>query len=163
MKTAIKSIYLVTALSLSALAAHADNTSNSPNTNTPTANTPAANTGNPSTTNTTAGTTASIVGNYSCKRVDASNTTNTYPLAITKTGDTYTFEWDDSTGNPTLYGTGVMHPSMANVVSTAFWDPKNTDTVGVEVFEIKPDGSLQSNWVLQNSDQLGSETCTKSK
>ncbi|KTC89629.1 hypothetical protein OQJ18_08395 [Fluoribacter dumoffii] len=153
MKTAIKNVYLVTALSLSTLSAYADNPSSS-TTNTSTTST--------ETSSTTSGT-SSVLGNYQCQRADASNNTASYPMSITKTGDTYTLEWDSSAGDPVLYGTGVMHPNATNVIAASFWDPRKPDTIGIQMIEVKSDGSLQSNWVLQSDNQIGTETCTKSK
>ena len=110
-----------------------------------------------------ADTAPSIAGDYQCQRTDASNETTTYPLSITKTNDTYTFEWADNSGNPVFYGTGVSHSNLPNVIASSFWDPKNPDTQGIEMIEVKPDGSLQASWVLQSNNQIGSEDCTKSK
>ncbi|MBN9227028.1 MULTISPECIES: hypothetical protein [Legionella] len=175
MKTVIKNVYLVTALSLSTLAAYADDTSTS-NSNsttnsagTDTSNTTSTTPNNTSTTTSNTGkatnnnSTTSVLGNYQCQRTDAANNTASYPMSLTKTGDTYTLEWDNSAGDPVLYGTGVMHPNLTNVISSSFWDPRKPDTIGIQMIEIKPDGSLQSNWVLQSDSQLGTETCTKGK
>lgn len=156
MKTVIKSVYLVTALSLSTIPTYADTTSTPDNTNTSTTST------SPS-TNTSNAATSSAQGDYQCQRADASNNTSASTLSITKGKDTYTFEWDDSNGDPILYGTGVMVGSLPNAISVSFWDPKKPDAIGVEVFELKSDGSLQGNWTLQSDNKLGSETCTKTK
>lgn len=149
MNTAIKSIYLITALSLSTLAAYADNANDSAT--------------KMSTSSTISNTAPVVTGTYQCQRMDSSNKTMNYALTVTKSHDTYTFEWDDSTGNPALYGTGVIHPNMPNVISTSFWDPAKPETIGIEMFQAQPDGSLQASWVLQTENQLGSETCAKSK
>ncbi|CAM2962476.1 Uncharacterised protein [Legionella steigerwaltii] len=165
MKTVIKNVYLVTALSLSTLTAYADDTSSNSNTTSNAGNS----TSNTSTSTSNTGTatnnnsTSSILGNYQCQRTDASNNTVSYPMTITKTGDTFTFEWDSGTGDPVLYGTGVMHPNLTNVISASFWDPRKPDTIGIQMIQVKPDGSLQSNWVSQADNQLGTETCTRGK
>lgn len=143
MKATISRICLVTATSLFAMASYAE-----------TATTPAA----PAST----GSAPSIAGNYQCQRVDASNATTSYPLSIKSNGDTYTLEWDNSAGFPALYGVGIMHSSMNNVLGAKFFDPKDANAFGVEIFEVKPDGSLTANWALQSTNQVGSETCTKS-
>ncbi|KTD02218.1 hypothetical protein [Fluoribacter gormanii] len=156
MNTVIKSMYLVAALSVPTLTAYADDTS----TTTPSTSTPASKSSDTSTNK--AGSSA-FLGDYQCQRVDSANNTVAYPLTVSKTGDTYTLEWDNSNGDPVLYGTGVMHPNQTNVVASSFWDPRKPDVIGIQMIEIKPDGSLQSNWVLQSDNQLGSETCTKSK
>jgi len=122
---------LMTALCLIAVTAYADNASSS-----------------------------NILGNYKCQRIEGSNT-NSYPVSITKTGDTYTIEWTDSAGNPLMYGTGVIHPNLPNVLSSSFWNISNTDMLGIEIFNIKSDGSLQADWVTQSGKTSGSETCTK--
>jgi hypothetical protein len=102
----------------------------------------------------------SVVGNYKCKRTDATSYTVNYPLSITKTGDTYTLEWSDSDGNPVMYGTGVINPNMTNVLTSSYWNIANTDT-GVESFAINTDGSLKANWLAQSGKNSGTETCTK--
>jgi hypothetical protein len=135
MKTTLKCIYFIPALFLLSNIAYADSTS-----------------------------TSTLLGNYQCQRVDPSNNTNAYTLVISDNGGaSYSFEWDNAAGFPVLYGVGIMHPSMNNIVNVSFTDPKDANNFGVELFEIKSDGSLQSNWVVQSTNQLGSETCTKSK
>jgi hypothetical protein len=103
-----------------------------------------------------------VAGNYQCTRTDANNVTNTYPLTITITGGTYTLQWQDANGFPTLYGTGVMAPNINSALSVVFWDAKSSDVYGNELFSIKPDGSLSSSWALQATKQVGTETCKKS-
>jgi hypothetical protein len=135
MKTTIKSISVIAALSLFTITAYADNTS-----------------------------TSTLAGDYQCQRVDAASNTNSYPLEITVNNNgIYTFEWDNASGFPVLNGVGIMHPSMSNIVSVTYSDPKDANSFGVELFEIKADGSLQANWAIQSTNQVGSETCTKSK
>lgn len=189
MKTVIKSVYLIAALSLPMLTAYADNpglndnNASTDNTNTSTSNlnstgnvNPNSNTnsmGNTNSTNTnstsntssstTNNSTTSFLGDYQCQRMDASNNNVTNSLNVSKTGDTYTLQWENSNGDPILYGTGVMHPNMTNVVASSFWDPRKPDNIGVQMIEIKPDGSLQSNWIVQSDNQVGSETCTRNK
>lgn len=162
MKTVIKNVYLVTALSLSTITAYADNTSTS-NSNTSTSNTGSTTSNAGTASSSSNNSTSSVLGNYQCQRTDAANNTVSYPMGITKTGDTFTLEWDTSAGDPVLYGTGVMHPNLTNVISASFWDPRKPDTIGIQMIEVKPDGSLQSNWVLQSDNTLGTETCTRGK
>lgn len=137
MKAALIKICLVTSLLLPAIMAYAATSTNSGS--------------------------SSLLGNYQCKRTDASGKTTEYPLLINKNGDAYTFEWDNDSGYPAIFGTGVMHPTVTNVASVSFADPKNISTFGVELFSIQSDGSLQGSWALNTSNQLGSETCTKGK
>src|SRR5437867_3239179 len=76
---------------------------------------------------------ADIAGNYTCKRVDPSNNTTSYPLTIKSTGsNTYMLEWDDASGFPAIYGVGLMHPSMSNVLGAKFFDAKDSNAFGVE-------------------------------
>lgn len=147
MKFSTKNIYLITALSLLSFAAYADDTSSS------SASAPAASSSSSS----------GFVGNYQCQRIDASNTTTPLSLAITDAGKTYTLEYDNASGYPVLYGTGVMHPSKTNVLSVSFTDPKDTNDYGIELFEMNSDGSLSSTWAVQSASQVGTDTCTKSK
>jgi|GEM_PF-2292061 hypothetical protein len=148
MKATINSFCAVTVASLFAMAAYAQNTS-APSTSTPSTSTPSTST-------------PSIVGSYQCQRIDSSNTTTSYPLAIKSNGSIYTLEWENSAGFPALYGVGLMHPSMNNVLGAKFFDPKDSSIFGVEVFNLKPDGSLSANWAVQSTNQVGSETCTRS-
>lgn len=112
-------------------------------------------------TATTPAASSSLAGNYQCKRSDGSNNTTTTTLTITKNTQAYTFEWDNDSGNPVLLGSGDMHPNLPNVISVAFSDPKNIKGFGVELFSIKPDGSLEASWAIQSSNTAGSEICTK--
>lgn len=107
--------------------------------------------------------TQDVVGTYKCERTDPSHNTKSYPLLVRKAGATYAFEWSDSKDDPVLYGTGIISPNAPDFLTTSFWDPYKPEIVGVEVFEIKPDGSLHGNWVLQAEKELGSEICIKSR
>jgi hypothetical protein len=141
MKMAMKNIYLIMALSLSAVSVDAQEL-NSLKDN--------ANTRN-------------ALGTYKCLRTDPANNTKSYSLIVRKVGATYAFEWSDSKGDSALYGTGVISPNVPYFIASSFWDPYKPELVGVEVFEIKPDGTLQGNWVLQAENEIGSETCIKNK
>lgn len=155
MSITLKKMYLLSALSLLAIPAFADVPA--------AADAGSTATGTGTTLSSATASTPSVVGNYTCQRVDPANASTTYPLVITQTNQTYTLEWDDANGTPVMYGTGIIHPGMTNVLSTSFWNPQDTATNGVEIFEIKPDGSLQGNWTLQSGKGIGSETCTKTK
>ena len=98
-----------------------------------------------------------IVGNYNCQRTDATGSTSSLPLTVSQTGDTFTFQWNNANGYPTAYGTGVMTKSLNNMVSVVFWDAKDQNTYGNELFMMKPDGSLSANWTLQSDSKVGSE------
>lgn len=102
-----------------------------------------------------------LAGNYQCTRTDPSNNTTTYPLTITSTDETYTLQWSDSSGNPVIYGTGVVSPSINNALSVVFWDVKNPSNFGDALYSIKPDGSLNGVWIVQSTTQTGTETCQK--
>ncbi len=106
-----------------------------------------------------------IAGNYQCQRTDAQNNATSSPLNISSTGDTYTLQWTDSNGYPTIYGTGATSSAsgLNNLLSVVYWDAKNADNYGNELFTIKPDGSLQGEFVVQSANKIGTETCTKSK
>lgn len=107
-----------------------------------------------------ASTTTPLAENYECQRIDSSKHSTSYQVTIKPTGRTYTFQWVVE-GKPVLYGTGVVQSDVKNAISAIFWDPENTDVYGVEIFEIKPDGSLSADWIEKSQTQLGSETCTK--
>lgn len=162
MKTVIKSVSFVTALSLSTLTSYAETTDTQTNLNTTTTNSSNSSTNN-SATNPSSNSSTNPLGNYQCQQTGSSNNTTSYSLTVSKAGDTYTFEWADNTGDPVYYGTGVMIGSLPNAISVSFWDPKKPDMIGIEVFELKSDGSLDGNWTLQSDNRIGGETCTKSK
>ena len=107
--------------------------------------------------------TSSIVGNYKCQRTDPTSNAVSYPLGIKATGTTYTLEWDSDNGYPAMYGTGVMNPTTSNLIAVSFLDAKDPNNYGIELFQVKPDGSLQANWTVQSTTQVGTETCTKNK
>lgn len=126
------------------------------------ATTPTVTTTSTTATTTTASTSKSnLVGEYKCNRTDAMGRTTQAPLSISGTGETYTLQWANPNGYPLMYGTGVMTKGMDNAMSVVFWDAKNTEVYGNELFVLKSDGSLSGTFVLQSDTKLGSETCTK--
>lgn len=105
-----------------------------------------------------------IVGSYQCKGFDPfhSKTANySNPVNITKNGDTYSFQWLHANGYPYIYGTGIMHKDIPNVITVVFWDPTQEDYIGIESYDIKSDGTLQGAWTLKSENKTGTETCTK--
>lgn len=105
-----------------------------------------------------------ITGSYQCKGYDPASKSNyTNPITITKNGDTYTFQWLNSNGYPFNLGTGIINPGMSNAMSVVFWDPKKSDFFGTMSYAIQPDGTLSGVWVIQATQQIGTETCVKSK
>lgn len=105
-----------------------------------------------------------ISGTYQCKGYDPGSKANyANPITIVKNGDTYTFQWLNSSGYPFNLGTGIMNPGMNEAISVVFWDPKKSDFFGTMLYQLKPDGSLSGVWVVQATQQLGTENCTKSK
>lgn len=106
---------------------------------------------------------ADVVGNYTCKRVNANGQFSNYAVSITKTDATYTFQWSENNGNPVMYGTGLIQSKSPDVVATTFWNVTNDENTGIEIFAIKPDGSLQGDWLLQSTNDNGTETCTRQK
>jgi hypothetical protein len=104
-----------------------------------------------------------IAGNYTCTRIDASKSSTTYPLIVKSAGDGFGFEWDNASGYPQLYGTGIMHSKLNNAVAVSYWDAKDANNYGIELFDIKSDGSLSGVWAQQSTNQTGTDTCVKSK
>lgn len=105
----------------------------------------------------------SVVGNYKCNRMDpTSNSTVTYPLSVSSTGDTYTFQWMGTNNYPVTYGTGVSLKDVNNVISVVFWDAKDNTSFGNEMFVLQSDGSLNGKYVMQSDTKVNTETCTKS-
>lgn len=107
---------------------------------------------------------ADIVGSYTCKGTDPFSTTTpnyTNTVNVTKNGDTYSFQWLDANGYPYIYGTGLIHKDLPDVVSVLSWDPTHEDYLVTVAYEIKSDGSLQGIWTLKSGSQTGTENCTK--
>lgn len=104
-----------------------------------------------------------ISGHYECQGYDPYGKSNySNPVTVTRNGETYSFQWLSSKGYPFILGTGVFNKNISNAISVVFWDPKKQDYFGTEIFEIKPDGSMQATWTLQGENAVGTETCTKS-
>lgn len=102
-----------------------------------------------------------ITGTYQCNGYDPfGKVTYTNPLAITRINDTYNFQWIATTGSPLVLGTGLFHKNMDNAIAVVFWDPRQNDYFGTEIFQVLPDGTLNANWVLQGQNLIGTETCT---
>src|SRR5690606_27358043 len=96
-----------------------------------------------------------ITGTYQCKGYDPSSKSNyTNPITVTKNGDTYAFQWLNSKRYPFNLGTGIIHSGLKNVVSVVFWDPKKSDFFGTMVYEVKSDGSLTGEWVVQATNDI---------
>ncbi|PWY56381.1 hypothetical protein DGG96_02830 [Legionella qingyii] len=112
--------------------------------------------------NMTASTSQSIEGNYKCQWNGSLLDNKSFSLTISKTGDTYNSEWDDNTGNPVLYGTGLMGSNINNFMSTSFWGAVDNTISGILSITLKQDGSLQGNWISQSGKDTGTTTCTKS-
>lgn len=147
----IKQLLLMSVFSLGAMTAFAASTT-SANTNT-----------SPSTAGTnTSDSSASIVGSYACKGHDPINN-NDYnnKLSVTKTGDTYSFQWTDDNGYPMAYGTGILNTNLKNIITVGFVDAKATDRKGILIYQISGDGSLQARWTLKTETKVGTETCKK--
>lgn len=105
-----------------------------------------------------------ITGTYQCKGFDPGGNSNyANPITITKNSDIYNFQWLNSNGVPFNLGTGIFNSNIDNIVSVVFWDPKKADFFGTMIYEIKSDGSLQGNWVIQGTTKIGTESCTKNK
>ncbi|STY28503.1 Uncharacterised protein [Legionella wadsworthii] len=111
---------------------------------------------------TTKSTSPSLVGNYKCQWKGGSLDNKNLSLNISKSGDTYNSEWDDDSGNPVLYGTGLMSPNINNALTSSFWSTTDPTLVGLLSITLKPDGSLQGHWISQSRKDSGTETCTKS-
>ena len=103
-----------------------------------------------------------LVGDYKCQWNGSLLNNTNYSLTISKTGDTYSSEWDDSTGNPVMYGTGLTSSNINNFITTSFWNITDNTIAGVLSTTIKPDGSLQGSWLSQSGKDSGTLTCTKS-
>ncbi|EEZ95762.1 hypothetical protein LLB_0943 [Legionella longbeachae D-4968] len=56
-----------------------------------------------------------------------------------------------------------MNKNINNAIGYIFWQPKSPTVTTVQIFNIKPDGTLDGYFSESNKDKGGTETCTKAK
>ena len=114
-------------------------------------------------TGTSSSTTApSIAGSYNCKWNGTLLNNSNFSLSLAKTDDTYNFQWDNDTGTPVMYGTGLTGSDINNLLTSSFWGVSDNTLAGVLSVTVKPDGSLQGSWISQSGKDTGTVECTKS-
>lgn len=110
--------------------------------------------------------TPDISGSYQCSYHDPFSTPNdgTETIVFKKNGDVYKIS-GIPTGNvfPYYIGKGVMNKNINNAIGYIFWQPKSPTVTTVQIFNIKPDGTLDGYFSESNKDTGGTETCTKAK
>lgn len=108
---------------------------------------------------------ADISGSYTCSYHDPFTTPNdgTETIVFKKNGDTYKIS-GIPTGSvlPYYVGKAIFNKDVDNAVGYIFWQPKSPSVTTVQLFTIKPDGSLDGVFAQSNKDKGGTETCTKS-
>ena len=105
---------------------------------------------------------ANVIGNYTCMGADALGQNKyTNPVTVTKNGSAYIIQWMNTSGNPYNVGTGIVNTSVSDSLAATFWDPATKGSVGVILYHIASDGSMQGNWALMGGSTVGVETCTK--
>lgn len=105
-----------------------------------------------------------ISGSYRCEGNDfTGKSPYTSPATVTRNGDTFIFQWLNANGYPYNDGTGIYNKNTNNVMAVVFWDPSKPDSFGTLIYQVQSDGSLVGNWVYKGSNQVGTETCTKTK
>ncbi len=107
---------------------------------------------------------ANMSGVYQCTGTDPfqKNTYSFQLVTIIKNGDVYNVQWQDASGTPIMIGTGVTHPDLNNTFAVLYW-PLNKSYYMLGLYAVKPDGSLQSRWIVNGQVLVGSETCKKTK
>ncbi|AWN73649.1 hypothetical protein LEAN103870_10280 [Legionella anisa] len=105
-----------------------------------------------------------ISGSYKCSYHDPFTTPNdgTETVVFKKNGDVYKIS-GIPTGSvfPYYIGKGIMNKNVGNAIGYIFWQPKSPSVTTIQLFTIKPDGSLDGVFAESNKDKGGTETCTK--
>lgn len=109
--------------------------------------------------------TSDISGSYKCSYHDPFTTPNdgTETIVFKKNGDVYKIS-GIPTGSvfPYYVGKGLFNKNVSNAIGYIFWQPKSPSVTTIQLFTIKPDGSLDGVFAESNKDKGGTETCTKS-
>ncbi|HHF7364937.1 TPA: hypothetical protein ACPSKY_000027 [Legionella bozemanae] len=105
-----------------------------------------------------------ISGSYKCSYHDPFTTPNdgTETVVFKKNGDVYKIS-GIPTGSvfPYYIGKGIFNKNVGNAIGYIFWQPKSPSVTTIQLFTIKPDGSLDGVFAESNKDKGGTETCTK--
>jgi len=102
-----------------------------------------------------------LIGKYQCAGHDPNkNTDYSNPVIISKLDNAYSFKWLNSSGAAYNYGTGFFNKDL-NAMSVVFWAPANPNFIGTMLYTVKPDGSLQGIWTIQQTTTVGTENCKK--
>ncbi len=99
-----------------------------------------------------------LEGKYRCTGEDfLNNSTFDEPTILKKSGQTYTFEWQNK--NLKFMGTAIL---LENTLSAIFWIPTiPSATPGVVTYKILPNGDLAGRWTTRNGQITGKEYCKK--
>lgn len=108
--------------------------------------------------------TPDISGSYTCSYHDPSSNPSdgTETVVLKKNGDVYKVS-GIPTGSvfPYYIGKGLFNKNVSNAIGYIFWQPKSPSVTTIQIFNIKPDGSLDGVFSESNKDKMGTETCTK--
>jgi hypothetical protein len=99
-----------------------------------------------------------LEGKYRCTGEDFLNqSTFDEPTVLKKSGQTYTFEWQNK--NLKFMGTAIR---LENTLSAIFWVPTiPSATPGVVTYKILPNGDLEGRWTIRNGEITGKEYCKR--
>lgn len=102
---------------------------------------------------------ADITGDYKCSIYDPKkNSHYNENINIASTGETYRLQYYPPNSSMSyILGTGLVTGDALAVVN---WEP-SSNWVGVTLFAIKPDGSLDGTWATIDKNLVGTETCSK--
>lgn len=115
---------------------------------------------NPTSSMSVASSTSGISGNYTCSGTKPDgNSFKNASLKITKNNDIYQSIW---TGSETGRGVGVgaAIDDSNNTVVFAF---KSSKGVGLGIYKLQSDGSLQCTFIFKDNPNKGKGTCVKSE
>ena len=110
--------------------------------------------------------TTDISGTYLCNYHDPfSNPQDGTEMLIIKKGSGNNYKMSKKGVNdttPSIIGIGLVNKDLNNVLSFLFWRPTTMTTNFVQFFIVKPDGTLEGEWVQSNKTQVATFTCKKS-
>lgn len=114
---------------------------------------------NPTSSMNDVGSASDISGNYICSGTKPDgNSFQNASLKITKNNDIYQSIW---TGSETGKGVGVG-VAIADSNNTVVFAFKSSKDVGLGIYKLQADGSLQCTFIFKDNPNKGTGTCVKS-
>lgn len=105
---------------------------------------------------------ASIAGTYSCTGSNPTDKNYSNDLTIEKADNTYNFKWMNSLGGQ-YNGMGYLNPNAKDQLVAAFKNAQDPNKSGAIVYQIDADGNLTGSYLRADTQEVGNETCKKTK